>query len=245
MTKRKRRASASGKAEYQLTEQEKAALGDHIARLNAAPIAPRIKVTNDGKVPEIGTDHPNPLVGHGLLMEALGTADYSFGSGLVSQLVNAGSKGDEIDEAGINFMLAVIKGIKPRDHLEAMLAAQMAAVHAATMTFARRLEHVENIPQQDSAARAFNQLARTFATLMETLKHYRTGGEQKVTVQHVSVSEGGQAIVGNVTQNQPDAKVGKSAASPPALTHAKTSPMPIIDESEEPAPVPARRVRKR
>jgi hypothetical protein len=35
-----------------------------------------------------------------------------------------------------------------------MLAAQMAAVHNATMTFARRLNHVENIPQQDSAERA-------------------------------------------------------------------------------------------
>jgi mannose-1-phosphate guanylyltransferase len=35
---------------------------------------------------------------------------------------------------------------------------------------------------------------------METLTRYRTGGEQKVTVQQVSVSEGGQAIVGNVTQ---------------------------------------------
>jgi hypothetical protein len=30
----------------------------------------------------------------------------------------------------------------------AMLAAQMAAVHNATMIFARRLAHVENIPQQ-------------------------------------------------------------------------------------------------
>jgi hypothetical protein len=30
-------------------------------------------------------------------------------------------------------------------------------------------------------------------------KRYRTGGEQKVTVQHVSVNEGGPAIVGNVT----------------------------------------------
>ena len=35
---------------------------------------------------------------------------------------------------------------------------------------------------------------------MEALKRYRTGGEQKVTVQHVTVSEGGNAIVGNVTQ---------------------------------------------
>ena len=34
---------------------------------------------------------------------------------------------------------------------------------------------------------------------MEGLKRYRTGGEQKVTVQHVTVNEGGQAVVGNVS----------------------------------------------
>ena len=59
-----------------------------------------------------------------------------------------------------------------------MLAAQMAAVHNATMTFARRLNHV-NIPQQDSAERAFNKLARTFAAQVLALKEYRSKGEQK------------------------------------------------------------------
>jgi len=49
-----------------------------------------------------------------------------------------------------------------------------------------------------SAERAFNKLARTFAAQVEALKRYRTGGEQKVTVEHVTVNEGGQAIVGNV-----------------------------------------------
>ena len=41
--------------------------------------------------------------------------------------------------------------------------------------------------------------ALTYATQMEALKRYRASREQKVTMQHVSVSEGGQAIVGNVT----------------------------------------------
>jgi len=50
-----------------------------------------------------------------------------------------------------------------KDEVEAMLAALMAAVHVATMTFARRLNHVENIPQHDSAERALNRLARTSA----------------------------------------------------------------------------------
>jgi hypothetical protein len=62
-----------------------------------------------------------------------------------------------------------------------MLAAQMAAIHTATMTFARRLANVETIQHQDSAERALNKLARTFAMQMEALKRYRTGGEQKVT----------------------------------------------------------------
>ena len=75
----------------------------------------------------------------------------------------------------------------------------MAAIHSATMTFARCLNHVETIQQQDSAERALNKLARTFASQVEALKRYRTGGEQRVTVQHVSVNDNAQAIVGNVS----------------------------------------------
>jgi hypothetical protein len=37
-----------------------------------------------------------------------------------------------------------------------MLAAQMAAIHTATMTFTRQLANVETIEQQDSAERALN-----------------------------------------------------------------------------------------
>jgi hypothetical protein len=55
----------------------------------------------------------------------------------------------------------------------------MAAVHMATMTLAGRLAQVENIPQQDSAERAFNKLTRTFATQMEALKRYRTGANRR------------------------------------------------------------------
>jgi len=95
------------------------------------------------------------------------------------------------------FVQSVVVGIEPRDQLETMLAAQMAAVHNATMTFARRLAHVENIPQQDSASRAFNQLARTFTAQMDALKRHRSSGQQ-VVVKHVTVENGGQAIVGNV-----------------------------------------------
>jgi hypothetical protein len=57
-----------------------------------------------------------------------------------------------------------------------------------------------------------NKLSRTHATLLEALNRHRGKGQQKVTVEHVHVHEGGQAIVGNVgggaltkTENQPHA----------------------------------------
>jgi hypothetical protein len=80
-----------------------------------------------------------------------------------------------------------------------MLAAQIAAIHSLTMEFAARLANAGDLAWRDSAERTLNKLARTFAAQVETLKRYRVGGEQKVTVQHVSVSDGGQAIVGNLT----------------------------------------------
>jgi hypothetical protein len=51
----------------------------------------------------------------------------------------------------------------------------------------------------DGPSTGRNKLARTFAAQVEALKRYRSGGEQKMTVQHVHVADGGQAIVGNVS----------------------------------------------
>jgi hypothetical protein len=237
--KMKKPDSNSGERSYELSAQERGAIKRFLA-LRAAKTAPRAKVLNDGQRTEISTDHPKPAIGRALLMEALGTTDDDFLFGFLSQLASAGSPGRQIDEGGLNFMLSIVKGVQPKDQIEAMLAAQMAAVHMATMTFARRLQHVENIPQQDSAERAFNKLARTYAAQMEAFKRYRAGGEQKVTVQNVSVSEGGQAIVGNITQSPRETTSEKTAASPPPLADARTTPTPMIDDDKERVQLPAR-----
>ncbi len=184
---------------YEPTPEERAVMETFYARQKEKPPAPRMKASTKGGVAQVSPDHENPAVATGLLTQALGTAEPDFLEGLLGQLADAGRQGPEVDERGLNFMLSVVKGIEPQDQIESMLAAQMAAVHNATMTFARRLNHVENIAQQDSAERAFNKLARTFAAQIEALKRYRTGGEQKVTVEHVHVHQGGQAIVGSVT----------------------------------------------
>jgi hypothetical protein len=199
MTKNVRKTKTGGLAEpYEPAPHERAALEAHRTQEEESPLAPRLRVTEKDGATTLTPDHPTPSVGYVLLMDALGTRDPDFLDGVIAQLVQVGSKGGKVDDRTLSFMLAVVKGVKPTDQVEAMLAAQMSAVHLATMALARRLAHVENIPQQDSAERAFNKFARTFAAQVEALKRYRTGGEQKVTVQHVTVNEGGQAIVGNV-----------------------------------------------
>jgi hypothetical protein len=186
-------------APYEPKPREQAAINAWRDRQRVRAPSPSVKLTKKGDTTKVDFDHSDIGTGTILMMEALGTTSTDFMDGLVKQLVNAGSQGQAPDESNINFMLSVVKGIEPKDEIEAMLATQMAAVHMASMTFARRLAHVETLPQQDSAERAFNKLARTFTTQMEALKRYRTGGQQKVTVEHVTVQAGGQAIVGNVS----------------------------------------------
>jgi hypothetical protein len=108
----------------------------------------------------------------------------------------AGDAGDMNDDRG--FMLSIVKDIAPRDAVERMLAVQMAATHVATIRQARRMAVAEQLPQFDSHERAYNKLTRSFAAQVEALRKHRTGGKQTVTVQHVNVADGGQAIVGNV-----------------------------------------------
>jgi hypothetical protein len=186
---------------YQPTPDERAAREAFRGRTRKTP---RVKVAmsvKKGKVAaDISLNHPDQFYGSYLLMETLGTTEPDFYTGLLVQLGKAVTRGQSVDEQALNFIVSVIKGVEPKDQLETMLAAQMAAVHMLTMDFARRLGNADNILQQDSAERAFNKLARTFAAQVEALKRYRSNGEQRFTVEHISVNEGGKAIVGNVTQ---------------------------------------------
>jgi hypothetical protein len=184
---------------YEPTPQERVAIDAYFERKNDAVACPNLKVTpNEDGIAQIAIDHVEPGLAWTVLTQALGATDPNFAPVLASQLANAVGK-DLSPTQGLNFMLAVVKSVEPRNELESLLATQMAAVHTATMLMACRLASSTRLKQQESAERALNKLARTFAMQLETLKRYRTGGEQKVTVEHVHVHPGGQAIVGTVS----------------------------------------------
>jgi hypothetical protein len=221
-------APETGEVKHRATEPKRAVPNKQTERAGAS--ASSIKIVDAGTGGTISPDHPDAVRG---LKEALGTADIKFANALLIQIVRSGVDPEEYD-----FVLAVIAGIKPNDQLEAMQAAQMAVVHIATMKFARELDRAESLDHRDSAERAFTKLARTYSAQMETLKRYRTGGEQKVTVQHVSVGAGGQAaVVGNVTHAPRETPSNRPADKAPALSDASQSAMPVIEKSER-APIP-------
>jgi hypothetical protein len=230
MTKKKNEHSAP--QPYSPKPDEQAAI-ERFKQRKIAP-APRLKVENN----LVSIDHPSGPMGNVLMQNALGTSDLAFMAGLLTQLARA--TGTQIHEADLNFMVSFINGIEPRDQVESTLAAQMATVHMAMMKSMQDLPLTQNLLQQDAVERAINKFARTFIAQVEALKRYRSGGEQIVTVQHVSVSDGGQAIVGNVTQNPRETAPDKASSSTSAHAHSKAAPMKTLDEAPRKA-TPARR----
>lgn len=221
---------------YEATPHERAAaqrLLDH--RAQHAP-APKCKVTVAKGRTLIEFDHPDQAAAFSLLTNAFSTGDTYFAEGLLSQLANVARTGKDLTTVELNTMIATVHAIGPRDPTEALLAAQMAAIHQATMVAARRLNHTEMLAQQDSCSGMLNKLARTFAAQVEALKRYRSTGEQnvRVTHQHVSVTAN-QAAVGvnqggggsDEKPRQSHAPSASSQSGAALLSHEQAQSMPM------------------
>ncbi len=134
-------------------------------------------------------------------------------------------------------------GIKPKDEIEGMLAVQMVAAHNAAMEcFRRAMLAEQTLEGRRESLNQANKLIHSYATLIEALDRHRGKGQQHVTVEHVHVNQGGQAIVGAVTprggggsrknEEQPYAK---------GITHETGIPMPRPDPERKVVPIPSRK----
>jgi hypothetical protein len=141
------------------------------------------------------------------MMESLGTTDKELQTFLLNQAMETfrgchSSEGYDDDRLAefSNNALAILQGICPEDEIEGMLAIQMIGVHNMAMTImSRTMITDQTFEGRQAGVSQATKMLRTFTAQMEALKKYRTGGEQKVIVEHVHVNEGGQAIVGTVT----------------------------------------------
>jgi hypothetical protein len=152
------------------------------------------------------------------------------------------------DECQLNMILSMVAGIKPRNEMQAALAAQMVAVHLMTMKVAERCLQT-TLCADPHLLSAASRLARTFAIQTEALAKLqgRKTIRQKITVsyerhnhQHVHMHRGDEENGG-----QPHAK-GQDAPVGTLLSHNAPAPAVPIAGSERQARVPdARRQRLR
>ena len=152
-----------------------------------------------------------------------------------------------IDENELSAILALVGTIKPRNEMEAALAAQMAAIHILTMKVTARA--IRDDYDNRMAATA-GKLARTFAMQMDTLRACRTRkptARQSIKVrkelhQHVHYHDdrGARETVG-----QPHGRAARAADKCAALPSPQPGGEPVslsCDEGQEPVQIPRRQI---
>lgn len=106
----------------------------------------------------------------------------------------------EIEE-NTNFDLSVMDNLKPKDPLEAIMLKQILMTHSViNKCFINSVLKDQTTTGKDLNINRTTKLIRAFNSQIQAYIKYSRGGHQKVTVQHVNVSDGGQAIVGDVSK---------------------------------------------
>lgn len=96
--------------------------------------------------------------------------------------------------------------IQASNSLEKMLAHQMALCHQEAMRYVSKAAFEPDPVHAVRMMNLSNRLMETFQKGLMTLKRLRGTGEQRITIQHVHVTEGGQAVIGNVNTGGGGAK---------------------------------------
>lgn len=88
--------------------------------------------------------------------------------------------------------------LAPADGMEGMTAALLVAVQDAALVALRDATHASHYDTRGSSAARADRLLSAFVRLGDFRSRLRGGGgtTQKVTVEHLHISEGGQAVIG-------------------------------------------------
>jgi len=189
-----------------------------------------------------GTVYVNPKKSKGKLKFIGGSDSDKWNGVLANQTVQAlwVNNADKDEQQNLaDATVAALMGIGPKDELEGMMAAQLLAAHNASMECYRRaMIGEQSFEGRKENLNQANKLSRTWTTLLDALNKHRGKGQQKVTVEHVHVHAGGQAVVGTV--ERPGGGVhGQKEEQPHAkqISHAPQPAMRSKDTQREPMPV--------
>jgi len=175
-----------------VTEEERQSAREYLARIDRTKRLPAFK---DGRL-EVKPNQFNELC------KCVNTDSIDAAVSILEKAL-AGQSLDIIPEHDKekNTTLLQIAELKPESYLESMLISQMIQVNTAVskcMYFAFHKD--QHLAGKELNLNLAVKMHRTFVAQIEALQKLRGKGGQKVTVEHVHVHDGGQAIVGNVNQ---------------------------------------------
>ena len=162
--------------------------------------APRFTADDDGRL----VFEKENLEAHFVdLSETTGLPAGAGSAHLVQQVASCLTHqlGNPVEAA--NRAAALMRAIEPQDAVEGMVAAQLVATHTASMEMLSRALHPDQPTEiANSCSYRAERLFKRSVELIEVLAKYRgRTTEQKVTVEHVAVADGGQAIVGAIKKS--------------------------------------------
>src|SRR5438477_3166928 len=187
----------------------------------------------DRKATTVVANDPDDL--QGALKSIGGSQSDNWNNILANQAVETlwlKNSNEEARDRQRSATVAALVGIRPRDELEGMLAAQLLAAHNAAMECYRRAMIGEQTfeGRRENLSQA-NKLSRTYAVLLDALNRHRGKGQQKVTVEHVHVHAGGQAVVG--TMGAPGGGDGGKSEDQPHAKQIAHAPQPAMWGAEK------------
>ena len=162
------------------------------------------------KKPEIAKKNSTAVEVHGTLERLSQITGATTKSGQERILLQMASMAawcrDMTKEQKVHAAAELIAELEPANLTQAFLAEQMFSVHEAALVFLQRatmegqtFEGTDaNVLRATRLMRLFNEQAEMLAILKGKTS------QQKVTVEHVHVHQGGQAIVGAVSTAKPD-----------------------------------------
>lgn len=129
------------------------------------------------------------------LKDLTGTTDFALSTGIFVSGVNA-MPGNQVGR-NANIAAQALADAAPQDSTEARLCMQEMALYEQGMKYLKRLDDTDMLPQKDFYLKSAMKLLRLHNETIEARNKHRRGGEQRVVVQHVNVTDGAQAIVNN------------------------------------------------
>jgi hypothetical protein len=137
-----------------------------------------------------------------LVASMYGVRDMKLAAHLVDQVIRtrAAWSSGHIDDP-LEIAMTMLLEMKPETIMEALLAVQMAAVHQAGMLSLQKAAfHSESSENPDLHMDRATRLMRLFIEQIDAMARLKgKTSQQKVTVEHVHIHKGGQAIVGAVS----------------------------------------------